>query len=199
MITKKKTRTKIPKATSDAVLKEYNHRCSICGADRPQLHHIAEDPSNHEPLNLLPLCPNCHLSDQHNPTSRIDPGILVLFRKHKDPAILSPQFEPLYRRMKWLSDGIEKKLERDYLATRVVDLCQFVQSLEMGSYFSNRIADRFHLKRQLHDWSQISKSDFAALSDAQVRIQNVYVIAHVVELVRYQSSWSANQTTLKRQ
>lgn len=58
-----KKRTSIPKAVQEKVLKEYAHKCSVCGAPHPQLHHIDEDPSNHSPHNLLPLCPNCHLTD----------------------------------------------------------------------------------------------------------------------------------------
>ena len=63
----KKTRTDIPKTVREAVLKEFNHRCAVCGGDRPHLDHIDEDPSNNDPFNLLPLCPNCHIRDRHNP------------------------------------------------------------------------------------------------------------------------------------
>jgi 5-methylcytosine-specific restriction endonuclease McrA len=62
------SRAKIPTALREAVLKSYNHRCAICGSDHPQIHHIDENPGNNDELNLLPLCPNCHLTDQHNPT-----------------------------------------------------------------------------------------------------------------------------------
>jgi hypothetical protein len=51
-----KTRVSIPKPIRDRVLKEYHHRCAIRGEDNPQLHHIDEDPSNNDPLNLIPLC-----------------------------------------------------------------------------------------------------------------------------------------------
>src|SRR5258708_3400137 len=99
----KKKRSK-PGATGEAVLKEFNYRCAVCGEDRPHLHHIDEDPSNQDSLNLLPLCPNCHLTDQHNPTARRDPRLLRLFRVHKDPTILSPQFFPLFERLLFLDD-----------------------------------------------------------------------------------------------
>ena len=48
-----KNRTKIPKPTKDAVLKELNHRCAICGTDNPQIDRIDEDPSNNKSENLL--------------------------------------------------------------------------------------------------------------------------------------------------
>lgn len=98
----KKKRLPIPRAVRDSVLREFSHRCAICGADRPQIHHIDEDPSNNDPVNLLPICPNCHLTDQHNPTAPADPQKLALFRRYKDPTILSPQFEPLFSRASYL-------------------------------------------------------------------------------------------------
>ena len=66
------------------------------------MHHIDENPSNNDPLNLLPLCPNCHLSDQHRPTERIPKGVPSLFRQYKDPTILSPAFCPPYQRLEYL-------------------------------------------------------------------------------------------------
>ena len=36
-------------------------RCAICGFDRiVAIHHIDEDHSNNDPINLIPLCPNHH-------------------------------------------------------------------------------------------------------------------------------------------
>lgn len=96
-----KTRTAIPQKIAGKVLKEFNHRCAKCGADNPHLHHIDENPSNNDALNLIPLCPNCHLIDQHDPTRLIEPGKLRLFRVYKDPTILKPQFHPLYSRLRF--------------------------------------------------------------------------------------------------
>lgn len=70
-----KTRINPPKPIRDQVLKEYHHRCAIRGEDNPQIHHIDEDPSNNDPLNLLPLCPNCH-SAIHDPLNPIEIGRL---------------------------------------------------------------------------------------------------------------------------
>jgi 5-methylcytosine-specific restriction endonuclease McrA len=77
-----KDRPAIPKAVRESVLSEFNHRCAVCGEDKPQVHHIDEDPSNNDPMNLIPLCPNCHLIDQHNPTVPINARRLRLFRRY---------------------------------------------------------------------------------------------------------------------
>lgn len=122
----------------DAVLVEFSHRCSVCGADRPQLHHIDENPSNNEPLNLLPLCPNCHLNDRHNPTAPVDKPKLRLFREFKDPAILRSQFQPLFTRLRFL-DVVADTDEVKVLEGKATELVEFVASLEMGTFYSGRI------------------------------------------------------------
>jgi hypothetical protein len=48
-----KTRLHLPKVTRDGELAEFNHRCAIGRADKPQVHDIDENPSNTDPLNLL--------------------------------------------------------------------------------------------------------------------------------------------------
>src|SRR6185436_5887832 len=117
-------RPAIPTKTRQEVLSEFNHRCAICGADRPHLHHIDEDPTNNEPLNLVPLCPNCHLIDQHNPTAQVDTKKLRLFREFKDPTILKPQFDPLFRRYSFLEQIPETKPVRE-LQDSVSELIKF--------------------------------------------------------------------------
>ena len=72
-------RKAVPRATRDEVLREFNHACAICGTANPQIHHIDGDHSNNDPLDLLPLCPNCHLGDQHNPTRPLEPGRVLCF------------------------------------------------------------------------------------------------------------------------
>jgi hypothetical protein len=133
------TRTAVPRATREQVLSEYNHLCAICGRTNPQLHHIDGDNANHDPLNLLPLCPNHHLSDQHNPTHQIEPGRLVLFRRFKDPAILSPQFEPLYHRLCFLNDLDSEATDLETLRRNARELIDFVGALRMGEFYSKRL------------------------------------------------------------
>lgn len=136
-------RPAIPKEVRDEVMNEYNHLCSICGEKCPQLHHIDENRDNNDPLNLLPLCPSHHLTDQHNPTSKIEIGILQLFRRYKDPTILGPQFEPLYRRLTFVEalardeNGLE---EPEVLRDNMRRLLSFVSKLSMGSYYIEEIA-----------------------------------------------------------
>ena len=138
-----KERERIPAKPREQVLKEFNHRCAKCGADRPHLHHIDEDPSNNDPMNLIQLCPNCHLTDQHDPTRLIEPGRLRLFRRHRDPTILTPQFQPLFKRMRFLD---EIDLECDEIVQeantclfRALELFSFVSSLEMGAFYGSEL------------------------------------------------------------
>jgi hypothetical protein len=135
-----KTRAPIPKQLREQVLAEFNHRCAICGTDRPQLHHIDENPANNDIGNLLPLCPNCHLVDQHNPTAPVDPRKLWLFRRYKDPVILSPQFHPLFLRFAYLLDP-DPQVTYDELRNAGVELVAFVNALKMGGFYHVQIAN----------------------------------------------------------
>jgi len=92
------------------------------------VHHIDENPSNNDPLNLLPLCPNCHLTDQHNPTGGMEVSKLLLFRRFKDPVILRPQFHPLYLRLKFLDSVELNDSPGNKLEERVKELVEFVQA-----------------------------------------------------------------------
>jgi hypothetical protein len=128
----KKKRIRVPNAVADQVLKEFRHRCAICGEAYHQLHHIDDDPSNNDPSNLIPLCPNHHLRDMHDPTAPIDPQKMRLFRRHKDPFILDPRFQPVWQRLKFL---------RQSPGTRAYgwryscdDLLSFIRAFEMGDY-----------------------------------------------------------------
>jgi hypothetical protein len=134
-----KLRTALPKETREAILHEFNHRCAICGKDRPQLHHIDENPGNNVHSNLLPLCPNHHLSDQHDPTRKVDPQLLALFRQYKDPQMLSSRFEPIFRRLKPLM-APSPEATFDELSGQAVDLASFVARLTMGEYYFNRLS-----------------------------------------------------------
>lgn len=135
----KKQRKSIPAATKAAVMKEFRQLCAICGKASPQIHHIDEDPGNNDPDNLLPLCPNCHLLDQHNPTAQIDPRKLKLFRRYKDPLILSPQFEPLFRRMRFILDALDRRFDYDQDSGMAYELVDFVSNLEMGAFYSGKL------------------------------------------------------------
>lgn len=60
---KEKNRPAMPEETKRQVLVEAGHRCSVarCSSDAAvEIHHIDYDPSNHDPANLLVMCPNHH-------------------------------------------------------------------------------------------------------------------------------------------
>lgn len=133
-----KTRISIPQKVAGKVFREFNHRCAKCGADNPQLHHIDGDPANNDPLNLIPLCPNCHLTDQHNPTRFVEPGKLKLLRVYKDPTILKPQFHPIFKRMQFL-ESREGDFEIEELEQKAIELVEFVFTLEKGEFYGTHI------------------------------------------------------------
>ena len=132
-------RPTIPKATRDVVLNEFNHRCAMCGADRPQIHHIDGDPANNAPENLLPLCPNNHLLDSHNPTQPVDKDKLRLLRRFKDPLILSPAFDPLFRRALFLLQLRDIPFEQDVMQSNAEELVAFVRALSMGTFYADQL------------------------------------------------------------
>lgn len=192
-----KKRTAVPGSTRDLVLREYNHRCAMCGGDRPQIHHIDGDPTNHESLNLLPLCPNCHLTDQHDPSAEADPAKLQLFRRYKDPAIMAPQFEPLFRRLTFLL-SVDNAKDMDAVSQAADELVEFVRALEMGSFYAERIAKLIKEPVRFNVWTPNTpeeeyRSDRAKhlekYRQALIGGRNeVYRLG--VEMLRYQS-WSS--------
>lgn len=190
-----KSRKDIPKATKESVLGEYNHRCAICGGDRPHIHHIDENPDNHDQLNLIPLCPNCHLTDQHDPTRPVEPERLSLFRKHKDPHILSSQFEPIFNRLRFLS-AVDSDSNAVVLDSKSEELVEFINEMEMGSFYSKKIAELIRLDHApvvaFADGSElIRRAVESNLQDYRDYLKQLVdnreeVYSLVVEILRYQ-------------
>lgn len=191
-----KPRINIPKAVKEKVLNEFRHRCAVCGTDRPQLHHIDEDPSNNNKMNLIPLCPNCHLTDQHDPTQPFDPVQFTLFRKYKDPHILKPQFHPLFNRFLFFfalsADSDALKLDE-----KAEELIDFMSEMEMGSFYARKITD---LIRMVHSptvllvgnpeseraWKEIRESDKRNYL-SQLENNRDQAIDLIIETLRYQN------------
>jgi len=113
----------------------------MCGADRPHLHHIDENHDNNAPENLIPLCPNHHLIDQHDATNKLPGPLLAFFRVHKHRRILAPQFRSVFSRMAFLEEQVEPTPEAIKLLRRQVEeLVEFVRHMEHGEFFSKRLA-----------------------------------------------------------
>ena len=189
-----KTRVPPPRAIRDVVMGEFNHKCAICGREKPQVHHIDEDPSNNDPLNLISLCPNCHLIDQHNPTGTVDPAKMRIFRQYKDPAILTPQFHTLFVRLKFL-DHIPETQRREDLQAQTQELSDFVAELQMGAFYSKHIAQLTKPKYYMHiavgapgelEQSQIAMKREAAEYREDLRKARDQVVKLIVELLRFQ-------------
>lgn len=188
----KPKRIAIPRDTRDAVLKEFNHRCSICGGDRPQVHHIDENPSNNDPLNLLPLCPNCHLSDQHDPTRTIEVPRLHLFRAKRDPLILHARFEPLWRRCKWLLQVDQFTMQQ--LSVHAEELASFVEAMAMGAFYAKQLRGLLEAPAMgrvsftdtpAHVYEKWDREDTATYRTVLAENREA-ALGLVVELLRYQ-------------
>jgi hypothetical protein len=141
------------------------------------------------------LCPNCHLTDQHNPTARLEPARLLLFRTHKDPAILRPQFVPLFARLRFL-DGITDTADASELSEQSEELCRFVAVLNMGAFYGKEV--EMLVKPPRHAYSiRLDGRPDPAFEDASRRHYHEYreqlravrdrVYHLIVELLRYQS------------
>lgn len=195
-------RKTISKKITDALHKEYEHRCAVCGGSSPHIHHIDEDSSNNELLNLLPLCPNCHLSDQHNPTRKVEIRKLQLFRKYKDPAILKPQFHPIYTRQLFLETVMLSEEPIDDIESQANELIEFIQSFEMGEFYGRRLNELIGPLHQVFVMSFNSVPDPAY--EKQLRATSINYRQHIIsnresackliiELLRYQSWANADK------
>ena len=82
------------------IIAKCNNRCCICQTPFIIIHHIDGDPSNNDPDNLAPLCPNCH-SQAHSTsqlTTNLTSSRIKLLRdkwfeyceKRKEGANISP-------------------------------------------------------------------------------------------------------------
>ena len=199
IVSKKKdtnmARKQLSEALKDKVKKEFNYKCAICANDNPQIHHIDEEHSNNEIENLLPLCPNCHLTDQHNPTRKVEIAKLQMFRKYKDPTILKSQFHPLYKRSLFLNNIDENNEEVKELFEQVNSLIEFVKSLEMGDFYSKELKRLIKRDSHIYKTSLSGGRDYqneqarrdSNLKDRKKLIENsTKAIDLIVELLRYQ-------------
>ena len=154
-------RIAIPKATKEEVLKEYKHLCALCrkSDSRPEVHHIDEDPSNNEVLNLIPLCPNCHTDKIHNAYNYIETGRLQLFRRYKHPLILAPQFLPLFHRMRFLeTDLVESGY--DELHKKVDELIRLVQTHDKGEFYATELESLLRFSSWGNFWISFDETEW---------------------------------------
>jgi hypothetical protein len=185
---KKPKRKPIPQALRASVLAEFRNRCAICGDHGPQIDHIDDDPSNNARENLIPLCPNCHIRDKHNPTAPVDRGKLALFRRHKDPAILHPRFEPIWRRTQFMRspDGLS---HGELLHNGVTNLAAFLTTFTKGAYYAARIRellmtnygggiDLDNLEAEMRNRAQLFAQGIVKNRDEAIDL--------IVEMLRYQ-------------
>lgn len=133
-----KDRPTVPKATREEVLKLFDNQCAICDDPHPQMHHIDGDPSNNDPMNLLPLCASCHQTDHHNASHRgHTPEVLRLLRRYRNTSVLEPEFRPLSDALDFLRNA--EDADRDSLTSGATRLRDLVESMEMGDYYGDQI------------------------------------------------------------
>ena len=72
-------------------------------------------------------------------TDPIDALKLKLFRKYRDPAILLAQFQPLFRRMRFLFDLDVQSLDLRTVAAQASELIDFVSYLEIGGFYRDQL------------------------------------------------------------
>lgn len=185
-----KNRLNIPKSIKESVLNEYNHKCGICGGEKPQLHHIDENPENNEILNLIPLCPNCHMIDIHNPTRKIPTKLLKLFREYKDPLILDSKFIPVYERMEFLFDD-ESQFSVS-VKEKIKEFLNFISTFNKGEYYEKKIDKLLKYPAGIAFGTMGGGITYSSCeSDLKSFIQNVRsnrreAFKLIVELLRYQ-------------
>ena len=182
--------TYIPKRIRERTLEEFKHRCALCGKIKPHIHHINGDLTNHHPLNLIPLCRKCKIKDSHDPTRSPDVSIIAIFKKHRDPHILKPQFKPLFMRLNFLVN-LHEDCNFIRLRDQVDELIQFVFSLKMGFFYANRISELIWqvFEHYLVDRISYTKAGLRELEHAifvTLEANRAKVIELIIELLRYQ-------------
>ena len=50
----------IPESLRTEVIAKASNSCCVCQTPFIEIHHIDGNPSNNDPANLAPVCPNCH-------------------------------------------------------------------------------------------------------------------------------------------
>jgi hypothetical protein len=200
-----KKRVTIPKTVQDSVLKEFNHRCALCGEARPHLHHLDEDPSNNDPQNLIPLCPNCHLADQHDASNAIPLDELKLFREFKNRQILKPQFKAILKRMNFLSRVQELPIRE--VEERGRELVEFVSIFTMGEFYAKQLNRLLECPRKPAVWGLDAESQ-AQRQKATRLTEEIYkerliatkpeIVSLIIEMLNYQT-WPDESRTARQQ
>ena len=120
---------------------------------------------------------------------------LLLFRRFKDPAILSPQFHPLYIRFEFLGSIDLSDAPVENIEEQANELVTFVQSLNMGSFYAQQL-ERY-LGRPNRAYMRNLGMDYDPEYERQVNENNRkyrqqlieardVVTALIIELLRYQ-------------
>jgi hypothetical protein len=123
-----KARTPIPAATAARVLFASNRTCCVCRqAGRPiQIHHIDENPTNHDEHNLAVLCFECHEETQRTGgfARRLDRAQVLLYRDNWLQTVAAE------RSTSHLDDRLHRTPENLYDAQLVTSLVEINRNAE---------------------------------------------------------------------
>ena len=137
----KKKRTTIPKLRKDKILVQFNHQCVVCSAPYHEVHHIDEDPSNHDEDNLIVLCPNCHQGKVHGKSIMITADQLKLYLRNGKKSIFNPIYHILASKIDFLQNDKYLHLTTDDISEKVDDLIEFIKYLNLGEYYSKKLKE----------------------------------------------------------
>ena len=137
----KKKRTTIPKPRKDKILVKFNHQCVVCSESLHEVHHIDEDPSNHDEDNLIVLCPNCHQGKVHGKSIRITADQLKLYLRTGKKSIFNSIYHILASKIDFLQNDKYLHLPIDDISEKVGDLIEFINHLKLGEYYSKKLKD----------------------------------------------------------
>lgn len=154
----------------------------------------------------MPLCPNCHLVDQHDASNAMPQPKLHLFRRYKHRHILKPQFNPILRRLVFLG-AIKDSDDADSLQEKSTELIELVRNLAMGQFYAESLKKLLNRPIYPYAWTGDPTSDLrmAARMEKealeyrdQLRRVNTEVEALIVEMLDYQT-WTSADAWLKQE
>jgi hypothetical protein len=137
---KKGPRVAIRSTVMERVKAAHNHRCALCQHPYVEVHHIDGDRTNNAEANLIPLCSNCHHGRVHGKAGhRLTAKSLKLYKELGRRFAATGSYNLLLRRLAYITAGKFEEMDRQNLTEHFESLTSFVNGLEHGAHFVNRL------------------------------------------------------------